>query len=67
MIDAERLLEDLNRRAQDPLWGALMEASIDDEPLTEEDLEAIREAEEAIARGDITDFEDVRRRVLGDP
>lgn len=37
----------------DPVTRALLLAPEDDEPLTDEDIEALREAEEAIARGEI--------------
>jgi len=38
--------------SHDPLLRALAAAPVDDEPVTEDDLAAIREADEALARGD---------------
>jgi hypothetical protein len=49
---ARRFLEYLRDAGSDPLLHALVAAPLDDEPTTEEDLSAIREADEAIARGD---------------
>lgn len=46
--------------AQEVLQGLL---DADDELLTETDWEAIAEGEAAIARGDCSDFEDVKRRL----
>jgi hypothetical protein len=61
---AERYLFFLHEQSSDPLVLALMKAPIDDEPLTEEDLEAIREAEEEIARGESLPWETVREEFL---
>jgi predicted transcriptional regulator len=43
---------------------ALRDSPEDDEPLTEEDLAALREAEDDIAAGRVVAHEDLRRRVL---
>jgi len=42
-----------------------MEAPVDDEPLTEEDIAAIEEGEEAIRKGDIVPHEEVRKELFG--
>lgn len=59
--DAKRALECLVSRECDPVLQAFLNAPEDDEPVTEEDLEAIEEAEEAIARGETESLEDVLR------
>ncbi len=64
LLPAERFLEYLRDRVEDPVLKAFMEAPIDDEPLTEEDLKAIAEAEEAIARGEEHPWEEVRERLF---
>jgi len=61
---AERFLQYLRDKARDPLLRAFMEAPEDDEPLTEEDLRAIAEAEEELARGEGIPWEEVRKRLL---
>ncbi len=60
---AERFLEYL--RDRDPLLRALWHAPIDDEPETEEERDAVREAEEAIARGEVYSWEEVRAELEG--
>jgi predicted transcriptional regulator len=47
------------------LVDALREAPLDDEPLTDEDLIAIEEAREDIAKGRLISHEEIRRRFLG--
>ncbi len=55
---ANKYLEAL---ADEALLEAFRNAPIDDEPVTEEDLKAIEEAEEAIARGETQSLEEVMR------
>ncbi|MEZ4572849.1 MAG: hypothetical protein R2849_21525 [Thermomicrobiales bacterium] len=49
--------------ADDPVYQAFMNAPIDDEPLTDEDLAAIEEAEAEIARGETYSLEDIQRDI----
>lgn len=42
---------------------ALSSPRFDDEPWTEEDEVAVREAKEAIAKGEVSDWEDVKREL----
>ena len=58
---AKRALECLVNKECDPVLQAFLDAPEDDEPVTEEDLKAIEEAEEAIARGETESLEDVLR------
>lgn len=53
-------LQEKQRRA-DQVMRAMAELPEDDEPTTAEDLEAIKEAREAIARGEVVSFEEVER------
>jgi len=53
---AERALQHLH---------LLATKTIDDEPWTDDDEEAVREAEAEIARGDYTSHEEARRQLLG--
>ena len=61
---ARRFLEYLRDHSRDPVWQAFLNAPVDDEPLTDEDIAAIREGEEAIARGEVRPWEDVRAELL---
>lgn len=54
------------RDMADPVLRAFLEAPIDDEPLTPEEEEAIREGQEEIARGEGIPWEVVRDRLLAD-
>ena len=56
---ANKYLESLV--SDDAFLEALRNAPMDDEPLTEEDLRAIEEAEDAIARSETEHLEDVMR------
>jgi hypothetical protein len=47
----------------DPVLRALAEAPEADEPLSEKDREAIREAEDEIRRGDVLSHEEVKRQL----
>lgn len=48
---------------QDPLLKLLYEAPLDDEPLTQEDLAAIKEAKEDIAAGRLITVEQLKREL----
>jgi hypothetical protein len=47
----------------DPVTLSLLNAPVDDEPLTEEDLKAIAEADEDIRRGDVMTTDELKRRL----
>lgn len=47
----------------DPVWEAFLNAPLDDEPLTEADKQAIKEAEEDIAAGRLKSLKEVRREL----
>jgi predicted transcriptional regulator len=57
--EAARRLTDLR---DDQFLRAFLEAPEDDEPLTDEDIAAIEEGKAEIARGEVSDWEDVKRR-----
>lgn len=59
---AERYLEFLSA-CQDPLIQALESAPEDDEPVTDEEREAVEEAERAFADGDVVSDAHVRARL----
>jgi predicted transcriptional regulator len=59
---ARRFLEYLRRQA-DPLRSILDAAPLDDEPVTDEDLAAIREGLAEKARGEVVSHEEVKRLV----
>lgn len=61
---AHRFLEYLQDRGTDPLLLALADAPEDDEPVTPEEEAAVREAYQAIARGEVVSLEEARRRLL---
>lgn len=65
---ALRFVEYLRQEGEDedPLLIALQNAPEDDEPLTAEDLEALREAEEDVAQGRVVSHEQARRLLLGE-
>lgn len=48
----------------DPVARAVLLAPEDDEPLTDEDIEALCVADEAIARGEVFSHDEVRRHDL---
>jgi predicted transcriptional regulator len=58
---AKRFLEYLRQQVEDPLRVFLNAAPIDDEPVTDEDLAAIREALAERARGEVVSHEEVKR------
>jgi predicted transcriptional regulator len=61
---AKRFLEYLRFRSKDSLRVLLDEASLDDEPVTEEDLAAIREGLAEKARGEVVFHELAARAAL---
>ena len=60
--DAERALLEV-RAKYDPILRAILNAPYDDESVTPEEEEAVREAYEAIERGDVISHEELRRRL----
>ena len=61
-----RFVEHLRSPEDDPVLKALREAPFDDEPLTDEDLAALREAEEDEIHGRLIPHEEIRRRIFGE-
>lgn len=57
--EARLRLAALLHQADDPLFYALANTPLDDEPLTDEDLAAIAEAEAEIARGDVVTLDEL--------
>jgi hypothetical protein len=51
------------RATTDPVLRALLEAPLDDEPETEEERQAVHEAREELARGEVRTLEEVRREL----
>ena len=47
----------------DPVWESFLNAPLDDEPLTEEDFQAIKEAEEDIAAGSVRSWKDIKEEL----
>jgi predicted transcriptional regulator len=62
--EAARRLTDLR---DDQFLRAFLEAPEDDEPLTDEDVAAIEAGKAEIARGEVSDWEDVKQRIFGEP
>jgi len=63
MTERERLHAMVDDLPEDePVLKALREAPFDDEPLTDEDLAALREAEEDEIHGRLVPHEEIRRR-----
>jgi hypothetical protein len=58
---AEQLMSGLNNR--DPITVSLALAPVDDEPETLEEAAAVREAREAVQRGDLLTTAELRRRL----
>lgn len=52
------------KHQEDPVLKALRNAPYDDEPLTKEEIKALREADKAEARGEIVSHEEARRILL---
>ena len=63
LVEAELRLE-LLLRGEDPVLRAFLEAPVDNEPLTPEEIVAIEEADAEIARGEGIPWEVVRARLL---
>lgn len=63
---AYRVLKCLHEEKEDPFLLAMAIAPEDDEPFTPEEQEAVREAEEAISRGEVYTLDEVRRELLGE-
>jgi hypothetical protein len=59
---AERFLNYL-RATADPVLRALLEAPLDDELGAEEERQAVHEAREELARGEVRTLEEVRREL----
>ena len=58
---AKRFLELLVSQTTDPFGRVFLTAQEDDEPLDEQDLQDIAEAEQAIAEGRVYAWEDVKK------
>lgn len=58
---ARRFLEYLRQQVEDPFRAFLNAAPTDDEPVTDEDLAAIREALAERSRGEVVSHEEVKR------
>lgn len=67
LATARRFLEYLCTVSQDPVARALQQAPIDDEPVTPEEAEAIREALREVERGETIPHEEVLRRLGHEP
>ena len=64
---AYRVLKCLREEKEDPFLLAMAIAPDDDEPFTAEEQEAVREAEQAIAQGDVIPWEEAKRRLAEMP
>jgi hypothetical protein len=62
LLAAERFLAYLRDMA-DPVRRALLTAPWDDEPETAEERQAVQEARDELARGEVRPLEDVRREL----
>jgi hypothetical protein len=62
-LAAKRLLEYLLSKTGDPLLRAFLYAPEDDEPLDEEDLEHLVEAERDLAEGRVVAWEDLKKEL----
>jgi len=65
LVAAKRFLEYLRFRSKEPLRALLDGAPLDDEPVTEEDLAAIREGLAEKARGEVVSHEEAERLLMG--
>ena len=63
---AAEYLQRLRDLARDPLYQALMNAPIDDEPLTPEERRMIDEAKAEVARGEVISSEEADRLLFDD-
>jgi len=62
-IEALDFIEYVEQKRKKEIEESLKNASIDDEELTSEEIEAIKEAEEDIKAGRVSDAEDVWKRL----
>lgn len=62
LTEAKRYLTGLNTFDDPPLRAALL-APIDDEPLTEEEVAAVEEAKQELARGEYVSMDEVKREL----
>lgn len=60
---AERFLEFLASKDDDPLVRALMNAPAMDEPLSEEDRQALEEGRRALEAGEVVSHEELRKAI----
>ena len=60
----ERFLEFVISGATDPVLQALLKAPYDDEPLTEQELEAIHEGEVQFTEGKYDNLDDVTKELI---
>ncbi|HEY8022475.1 MAG TPA: hypothetical protein VIH93_15325 [Thermoanaerobaculia bacterium] len=65
VVAAKRFLEFLRSRSQDSLRVLLDGAPLDDEPVTAEDLAAIREGLAEKAKGEVVSQQEAERLLLG--
>jgi predicted transcriptional regulator len=65
LVAAKRFLQYLRSRGQDSFRAFLEEVPLDDEPVSEEDLTAIREGLGEKARGEVISQEEAERLLLG--
>jgi hypothetical protein len=63
--EAADALDYIVSHGRDPLARRLDAAPIDDEPLTDEERESLREGREDVAAGRVISMEDLRRELLG--
>ena len=63
--EAADALDYIVSRGRDPLARRLDAAPIDDEPLTYEERESLREGREDVAAGRVGSMDDLRRELLG--
>jgi hypothetical protein len=61
--EAADALDYIVSRGRDPLARRLDEAPLDDEPLTDEDIDALREMREDAAAGRLVSLDDLRREL----
>jgi len=64
VMPAKRFLEYLRDTHDDPVLRSLLNAPIDDEPLTPDDVAAIEEAKAAYRRGDYVSAHEAKRELL---
>ena len=58
---AKRFLEFLLSKSEDPVLRAFLNAPEDDEPMGEQELKNLEEAQEAISAGRVTPWEEVKK------